>query len=698
MNGSPDAFSAELASLIRASRLRLAVHGALRGAALGSIAGAAFILIALGFVGAASAIAVALAILVAAGAAAGLLAWRAPDSRIAAEIEARTPAFRNTLITAVELRDRRSSTPVFLIRRIAADASRAASTSPPSQVFPLRRAFVQAAGAGVPLAILAAIATSRPDLIVRVREQIAPGSGRGTASVSGSLEVTAVVTPPPYARLPAQTVLNPDRIEALEGSRIDVRVAHATGALRVRTNSAAASPLTRRPDGTFQTLLSLRNGFVVFEGDTPGERRLISLIAVPDHAPSVRLTSPGRDLLYPDAARTVSFEISATDDLELRSLRLEYTKVSGSGESFEFKEGEIPLTVARRDARAWTANASAALGSLGLEPGDTLVYRASAADARPAGLGSSDAFVIEIGKAAEGLAEGFAIADDQNKYAISQQMVILKTERLEARRGTLPNEDFVSAAQAIAAEQRMVRAEFVFMMGGEVEDEEVEAELSNELQEGRLENRGQADMRTAIRLMSDAEQRLTAANTAAALPVERSALAALQNAFSRNRYILRTIAARNRIDTARRLSGDRSGAADWVRPPQVAPDLVAPVRTIVRQIVELSSLDAWTPAAARTAADLAERTLQLGSRDVSSPSDSAAARQTAARHLMDASRRAIGPPDLARARSDLQSAVSALAPLARAVTPPAALSNLGVSPAVRGAMADALHGPGVRRD
>ena len=39
------------------------------------------------------------------------------------------------------------------------------------------------------------------------------------------------------------------------------------------------------------------------------------------------------------------FDARATDDFGLRSLALRYTKVTGSGENFEFQEGEIPLTL-----------------------------------------------------------------------------------------------------------------------------------------------------------------------------------------------------------------------------------------------------------------------------------------------------------------------------------------------------------------
>src|SRR5204862_1427515 len=107
--------------------------------------------------------------------------------------------------------------------------------------------------------------------------------------------------------------------------------------------------------------------------------------------------------------------------------------------------------------------------------------------------------------------------------------------------------------------------------GGEVENEEVEAEQSNELQEGRLQNRGQRDLRTATLAMSQAEKLLTAANTADGLVAERAAVAALQRAFARNRYILRALATRSQLDATRRLTGNLSGARDWRRTPANAP-------------------------------------------------------------------------------------------------------------------------------
>ena len=107
-------------------------------------------------------------------------------------------------------------------------------------------------------------------------------------------------------------------------------------------------------------------------------------------------------------------------------------------------------------------------------------------------------------------------------------MLIMKTERLIAERPKLPAETVLERSRLLAIEQRMVRAEFVFMSGGEVQDEVEEAAQSHELVEGRLENEGQVALLDAIREMSRAEARLNAGDTTPALGFERAALAALQ--------------------------------------------------------------------------------------------------------------------------------------------------------------------------
>jgi hypothetical protein len=136
----------------------------------------------------------------------------------------------------------------------------------------------------------------------------------------------------------------------------------------------------------------------------------------------------------------------------------------------------------------------------------------------------------------------------------------------------------------LAVEQRMLRAEFIFMTGGEVVDEVEEAEHSDDLAQGRLENQGQIELLNAMREMSRAETRLNGADTAQALVFERAALAALQKAFDRRRYFLRTLPERARIDQTRRFSGDVSAARP--RRPDAASPASDPTAVVLRDALK----------------------------------------------------------------------------------------------------------------
>ena len=114
-------------------------------------------------------------------------------------------------------------------------------------------------------------------------------------------------------------------------------------------------------------------------------------------------------------------------------------------------------------------------------------------------------------------------------------MIVLKIERLRAREAVMPAAT-ARRARSVSAEQRAVRANFIFLMGGHVEEEE--ADQSHEIQEGRLENRARRDISAAVRHMTVAERGLAAFSTAA-LPPAKAAVEALQRAFGHSRYILR---------------------------------------------------------------------------------------------------------------------------------------------------------------
>jgi hypothetical protein len=328
-----------------------------------------------------------------------------------------------------------------------------------------------------------------------------------------------------------------------------------------------------------------------------------------------------------------------------------------------------------------------------------VIYRGVAADRRPdAPAAESDTFIIEITAPGALPSEGFAVDDRQDKYAISQQMVIVKTERLLAQRSALSAAEFREQALDLAAEQRQVRAEFVFMMGGELADagldlttlnEEAEAAGEDDLAAGRLANQGRLDLLRAIRSMSRAAARLADAEATAALPYEKEALAFLQRAFSRSRYILRALAERERIDLARRLTGLLAALSRERRPASSAEGSVrvAAVRRVLADVASLSAgLGTDPDVDPDRAMLLAQRLLELdpSSTDV----------REAARALADAA----SLPETKRAnavRGALDRAATVLSAIARQALP--AAPRWTAEPdldRLAGDMADALRNPG----
>jgi hypothetical protein len=304
--------------------------------------------------------------------------------------------------------------------------------------------------------------------------------------------------------------------------------------------------------------------------------RLLSVRVVEDASPAVRVVAPGRDRRHARPLSHLTVTLEARDDHALRDLHLRFTVVSGSGEGLTFVDRDVPAVITRHEAGAWTGIAVLPLGSMPLEDGDLVVYRGVAADHRPgAPPVESDAFVVDVGPLREASSSGGGgeDVDPEDRQGISQQMVIIKTERLHAQRSALEAAAALAESQGLAIEQRMVRAEFVFLMGGEVQDEVEEAAHAHDLVEGRLENEGQAALLGATRAMSRAEARLTAGDTAGALVAEREALRLLRQAFDRRRFLLRPVAERARLDPARRLQGPPPPAAPPTLPvvPSAAP-------------------------------------------------------------------------------------------------------------------------------
>jgi hypothetical protein len=623
------------------------------------------------------------------GAAIRVLYTRARRESVAALVERKAPHCRNVVVTAAELPGQRVTERVESV--VYARAMQIIRSLELSALFPAR----------VPVAAFGVAAVVWTLIIARAAG--APAAPASPAALSGTPSIERIdvaIVPPTYTKRATQTLHDPARIQALAGSELRFTIRARATRLAVVTLTSTDT-LAASNDGTFTWAIpATADGYVALEplGASSGVRRLVGLSVDDDERPRVRITAPARDLYFKDGSAAIDLAIESTDDIALASLTLRYTKVSGSGERFTFTEGEAPIAVTRTDARKWAARAQWRLAPLELGAGDMVVYRAVATDERPGATPSeSDSYIAEVLAPGGVAAAGFALDPEQERYAVSQQMVILKTERLSARRSA-PQDSIASAAAEIAAEQRKVRAEFVFMMGGELGEatddaqdlselnEEAEAEGEADLAAGRNLNLGRIALLRAIRSMSRAAQSLTNADLATALTHERAALVQLERAFSRTRILLRALTLRERLDMTRRLTGTLTDASRDVRPraePEPDPKLAA-LRRAVANIATLAGSPSWNAVEAQ---NIGEEILRA---DASSkPLQEAAA-------LLASASSSMAKKNENEARSFLDRAATRIAAVIRVDLAPAPRISASSLDRLGGALGDALRRGGAR--
>jgi hypothetical protein len=631
---------------LRSALARIRVRHALRALTAAAIAAAAALLVLRSLAAPAAVVAAGCAI---AALAAGLLRFRAQRSdrtaaAAAAAFERADPSLRNVLITAQELIAAPDAAPTYMRARVLAEAERRASSLDPGKVLPIRRDGAAA---------LAAIGLVALVLVIPLRP---PAGGRqaakpGEREIGTSRDFEIDIVPPSYTGRPAVHLKNPGSLDALAGSQALIRVPSG-GKADIRLNGTA---IRATPDGAARAVLSA-SGYLAIDAGLV--HRLLPLSVTPDRAPDVRITAPAKDMRIATTAVSIPIAAEAVDDIALGSFELRYTVVSGAGEQFSFTEGTMPATLVRGSDRSWRLETILSPARMKLEPGDVLIYRAVAADRRPgdSGAASSDTFFVEIAGPGDVALAGVEMPPDKERYALSEAMIVLKIERLQARETSMARAALEEAAGAIVAEQRAVRANFIFLLGGEIQDENVEAETSSEIAEGRFANKARQEIVAATILMGRVERALTAVSTREALPLAREAVRALQRAFGHSRYLLRALPARARLDPARRLSGDLASAADWNRalaPPASDPQVEAARSALMDLIAVTRALDQPPPRA-----EALTRLSRLAERILTMPG--AAADLQAAGRLVLTAREAVEAGQIEAARGALQRAAAPL--------------------------------------
>jgi hypothetical protein len=649
--------SAGLGAILDQAVARIRFGHALRSAAAGALA-AAVVLVGARALPAGSTTASTMTVAAFIVTAAAVFVWlgRARTRASAARaLERADPSLRNLVITAEELTRHDEGTPPYMRTRVLADAGRRAAAADISVVARLSHD-------GLALLVSIVLLVTAASVRVHVEQ---PGSGRtASPSTAGSVPSDAWlvdIVPPSYTGRPTVHLKNPASLEALAGSLATLRIPDVPAA-EVRLNGA----LLATKGGVAQAAL-IESGYVAV--DAGSIHHLLPLTVTPDRVPDVRITAPAKDLRVPSTSTTIPIDAEAVDDLALQSFEIRYTVVSGTGEQFTFTEGALPVTLTRGSEQAWRASGKLALAQLKLEPGDSLIYHAVAADRRPgdAGTASSDTYFIEVAGPGDVPLEGVEMPPDKERYILSEAMIVLKIQRLMARERSMPRGDVESAVATIAGEQRAVRANFIFLLGGEVEDEDVEAETSNEIQEGRLANQARKEIVTATVLMGKVERALAAISTKDALPPAQDAVKALQRAFGHSRYLLRALPSRVRLDPARRLTGDLTSASDWTR--VLAPTASDPSADAARAALLDLTLVAREIDDASRRVDAGQRLTRLAERLLSLPrgtgEDRQADLQAAVRDVL-AARDAVSAGQIDAAHAALQRAAGPI--VARAQT------------------------------
>ena len=206
-----------------------------------------------------------------------------------------------------------------------------------------------------------------------------------------------------------------------------------------------------------------------------GDSRILVLDPIVDSVPSARLDQPTRDSVLRAATGTVQLLADLRDDFGLAEAAFEFIVSSGAGETFTFRSGRVAATRYARVTRAATLEGSLLLDTLKLGPGDLIHLRAIAQDRNDVtgpGRGASETRTLRIARADEydSVSVDPLPPTEPEKNALSQRMILILTEELEARRRRMGQPELQEESRRIAREQTRLRkrvGEVVFIRLGE---------------------------------------------------------------------------------------------------------------------------------------------------------------------------------------------------------------------------------------
>ncbi len=406
-----------------------------------------------------------------------------PPRTFALLAEERIPALDNRLLTAFDLAD---GLPDGVVgRAFLADAERRLQAAGVRGVAPAR-VRLPAILLGAALAVAALFALVFPAAAAEsytrwmdpadayatkwneVRAETLPNVATPPIPMFDELRWT--VRPPAYSGLDAQDGRGDEPISALPGSivRLRSRFPDRWDGVRAQAIGGAALGVSRSgdewvveyrmpADARGLSLEAMADGGVV-------DRRIVPLVPLPDQAPDVTLTSPAEDMVVASGTGRIPLRATAADDYGVGDFLLHWTHSSGSGESYEFKEGDWAFGSVNRGGKSATGELVIDLAALGLQPGDMMHIRAVARDRNNVtgpGESVSRTRIIRVARPEEldQVTTDVGMPPELPKDPLmSQRMIILMTERLQRERPRLSRPDLQRRSGEIAQHQARLRA------------------------------------------------------------------------------------------------------------------------------------------------------------------------------------------------------------------------------------------------
>ena len=534
-------------------------------------------------------------------AALAFILWRGRKVRelpvVALWLEERVPELRYALLSAL---DAPHSSPTLEREVAAVQWSPVINRALGHALLPPLLALVASAMLlfALPAGVRARISKPRAgDALLRAPILSAPMRNRLTPLV-------AEVVPPSYTGERLVTIEEPSSIEALTGGHLVLRGRGAASGITATLAGVAAQPRDSADQWRLDIVVPAKPAALELRDRNYARTLIISPHA--DSLPVVTLSAPARDTVVRTPRGALTLGADATDDYGLDAGWFEYIVSSGEGETFTFKSGVIHR-VDEGNARSAKLSGSLPLDSLQLKPGDLVHVRAVARDRNNVtgpGIGVSETRTLRVPRASEydSIAIEGAPPPDVDSSQLSQRMLIILAEKLEARRSKLARADVVKESQAIGSDEARLRqhvGEIVFARLGAPQGTEdagsnnagpahmtpdqllAAANAATQASAGATDFGGDETPVVAVNrplleaynAMWDASRALEVGEPGTALPPMRMALAAIQRARNAERLYLRGKSPTVLVDINKvRLAGKRDDATSSSRLPRAVLD------------------------------------------------------------------------------------------------------------------------------